>query len=147
MEKLAAKIAALIAVVVLILAFGGWIGHRISESHHLAKISRLETDLGAARNAEKLSADLADRFEKYCGAIDAATAKQDAAIVELGKQAKAHEAASAAATAQARKDSAKFQRGAASILAKPAPVGVDGCTAASAEFDDELRAEREGAKP
>jgi len=147
MEKAATKVLALILAVVLTLCTGGWVGHKISESHHLGKITKLESDLAAARSAEKLSDDLSNRFEKYCGAIDAATQKQDKAIAELDRQAKVHEAATAAVTAQARKESATFQRDAASILAKRPPPGADGCTAASAEFDDELRAERKGAKP
>lgn len=147
MEKTAVKVVALIAAVALIFGAGGWAGHKVSESSHLAKISRLETDLGAARNAQVLSADLAGRFKTYCTAIDTATAKQDAAIVALGTQARAHTAAAAAATAQARKDATRFQREAASILAQPAPAGVGGCAAASAAFDDELRAERKGVKP
>lgn len=146
-EKFAAKAGALAVIVLIALAVGGVIGDKVSDVQNGERIATLETQLGAARNAETLSTELAKRFSDYCGAIDAATQKQDAAIDALGKLAEAHEAAAAEAVARARSDSAAFQRDAAVILGKPAPAGVDACAAASAEFDKELRAERRGAKP
>lgn len=141
------KLGAVIVAVSLIFATGAWVGNMVSDSGNADKISQLEKDLGAARSAEALSAELNSRFQQYCGAIDAATKKQDEAIVELWKLADAQREAAAAATDQAKKDSARFQRDAALILGKRAPPGVDECVAARDEFNTELRDERKRVKP
>jgi hypothetical protein len=146
-EKLAAKGLALIIALAVALLVGGLIGYKVSSLTHESKITSLESQLGAAKNAQKSADDLADRFSQYCGAIDKATQKQDDAIAELGRQADAFRTASQTAIEQARSDSAGLQRQAASIFASRPPPGVDGCIGARKAFNDELRAERAGAKP
>jgi len=74
--------------------------------------------------------------------LKALTAEQNSAIEKLRAQAKARAEAAKKAVEAAQADATNANKHAAEILAKKAPVGIDPCTAASAELDAELKTER-----
>ena len=143
-ESMAARILAALASTTLLVGLGGWIGFKVSESHHLNKITKLEGEVTKLKADKAVADDDAARKAKYCDALDAATAKQDEQIAELARQAEAQRVASEAAAAAARSESERLQAEAAKVGSSRAPAGVDACVSARNAFDEELRAERAG---
>ncbi|HEY4529166.1 MAG TPA: hypothetical protein VIG97_02370 [Luteimonas sp.] len=142
MERLAAKIGAAIIAALVFAALGCWVGFAWGESRSADKVAKLEKEVAAAKAQKTLDDDMAARRDEYCDAIDGALTAQNEVIAELGRRALANQSAAADAAAAAREASDRMQRAAANLLASRPPPGVEACAAATADFDNELRAER-----
>lgn len=144
MEKLAAKIVAAGVAALVCALLGGWAGFEWAKSRSADKVAKLESAVAAAKAQKELDDDMAERRDNYCDALDGAITAQNDVIAELATRSRAAESAAAAAAANAREASERMQRAAASLLASRPPPGVEACAAATADFDNELRREREG---